>query len=89
MRRVPGVCVDEATGEAFAVPTRCRPPVLYLRQVQVLQGLAEGLSYAEIGGRLHIEKVTVSLTAGRLYRRLGASNGPHAVHLGHRLGLLS
>ncbi len=58
------------------------------RQVQVLQGLADGLSYAQIGVRLHLATPSVSSTAGRLYRQLGVSSAPHAVNVGYQLGVL-
>jgi DNA-binding NarL/FixJ family response regulator len=82
------VVVDDATGEAFAVPDPV-PPVLSGREFQVLCGLADGWSYAEIARWLHLAPVTVSLTATRLYRRLGVSSAQHAVHVAWRRGLLS
>lgn len=61
------------------------------RELQVLQGLAEGLSYAEIGGRLLVTPATVAATAVRLYRRLGVSGtnaAQHAVHVAYQRGIL-
>ncbi len=61
------------------------------RESQVLGGLAEGLSYEEIGERLHLAPATVAATAGRLYRRLGVSGAnaaQHAVHVAYQTGVL-
>jgi DNA-binding CsgD family transcriptional regulator len=71
-----GVTVDEGGGS------------LPVRELQVLQCLAEGLSYAEIGVRLHLAAPSVSSAAVRLYRRLGVSSAQHAVHVGYQRGVL-
>ncbi len=62
------------------------------RESQVLQGLAEGLSYEEIGERLLVAPATVAATAVRLYRRLGVSGvnaAQHAVHVAYQTGVLT
>lgn len=51
------------------------------RQAQVLDGLALGLSYVEIGRQLWLTEHTIHTHAKRLYRKLGARNGCHAVYL--------
>ncbi len=62
------------------------------RELQVLHGLAEGESYAEIAERLLVTQATVAATAVRLYRRLGVSGvnaAQHAVHVAYQAGVLT
>lgn len=61
---------------------------LFPRELQVLQGLAEGLSYAEIAARMGVKPPTVSMAAVRVYRRLGVNSAQHAVHVAYQTGVL-
>lgn len=58
------------------------------RQLQVLEGLAAGLMFAEIAERLGISKTTASNNAVALYRRLGVTTAHGAVGEGYRRGIL-
>lgn len=58
------------------------------RELQVLGLLAQGLQYKEIGARLHIAAPTVKQHLSRIYSKLGAENGCHAVHLAWQSGYL-
>jgi DNA-binding NarL/FixJ family response regulator len=75
-------------GEAAAVaPIRLRAP-LTERESQVLRGMAEGKSNAEIGRDLYVSEDTVKTHARRLFRKLGARDRAHAVAVGFRSGTL-
>ncbi len=84
------VTVDRETGEAFAVPPRRRREmwVMSPRQLEVLQALADGLTYPQMAERLFMARTSVSKTLGRLYVRLGVSSGPEAVHVAYQRGIL-
>ena len=59
------------------------------REHQVLLLLAEGLSAAEIGTRLHLSESTVKSHVAHIYQKLGASNRAQALVTAMRIGLLS
>ncbi len=59
------------------------------REIQVLRGMAEGKSNAEIGRDLYVSEDTVKTHARRLFRKLGARDRAHAVAVGFRTGVLS
>jgi DNA-binding NarL/FixJ family response regulator len=59
------------------------------REHDVLVLLAEGLSSAEIGPRLHLSESTVKSHVARIYQKLGASNRAQALVTAMRIGLLS
>lgn len=89
---------DPADGEPEAPETRrsapgsrpSRPPVgLTERELQVLLGMAEGKSNAEIGRELFVSEDTVKTHARRLFRKLGARDRAHAVAAGFRAGLVA
>ncbi|MER7458148.1 helix-turn-helix transcriptional regulator [Micromonospora sp. NPDC126480] len=79
------------TGQRAATPGRDgRPPVgLTERELQVLLGMAEGKSNAEIGRELFVSEDTVKTHARRLFRKLGARDRAHAVAAGFRAGLVA
>jgi DNA-binding NarL/FixJ family response regulator len=64
-------------------------PVLTERELQVLRGMADGHSNAEIGRELFVSEDTVKTHARRLFRKLGARDRAHAVAAGFRAGLVS
>ena len=75
------------TGGAVNRPAGLRP-VLSAREQQVLEGIARGLSNAEIGRELYLAEDTVKTHARRLYRKLSATDRAGAVANGFRWGLL-
>jgi DNA-binding NarL/FixJ family response regulator len=72
-------------------PRRVEPgaaPALTERELQVLTGMGEGRSNAEIGKQLFLSEDTVKTHARRLFRKLGAADRAHAVAKGFRLGMV-
>lgn len=59
------------------------------REHQVLLLLADGLSAAEIGGKLHLSESTVKSHVAHIYQKLGAVNRAQALVKAMRIGLLS
>jgi DNA-binding NarL/FixJ family response regulator len=70
-------------------PSPPRRPQLTERELQVLHGMADGKSNAEIGRDLFVSEDTVKTHARRLFRKLGARDRAHAVASGFRTGLVS
>jgi DNA-binding NarL/FixJ family response regulator len=62
--------------------------VLPLRQKQILRGLAEGFSNAEIAAALYLSEDTVKTHIRRLFKSLAAGDRWQAVGLGYRYGCL-
>jgi DNA-binding NarL/FixJ family response regulator len=58
------------------------------RELQVLRGMAEGRSNAEIGRELYVSEDTVKTHARRLFRKLCARDRAHAVAAAFRAGLV-
>jgi DNA-binding NarL/FixJ family response regulator len=73
---------------AEAQPTG-RRLTLTERELQVLRGMADGKSNAEIGRELFVSEDTVKTHARRLFRKLGARDRAHAVAAGFRSGLVA
>jgi two-component system, NarL family, nitrate/nitrite response regulator NarL len=67
---------------------QCDRPLLPAREHEVLVLMAEGLSYPEIGRRLHLAPSTVKTYAARTYERLGARDRLGAVVEALRRGIL-
>ena len=59
------------------------------REHNVLVLLADGLSAAEIGPRLHLSESTVKSHVAKIYQKLGAANRAQALVTAMRIGLLS
>lgn len=59
------------------------------REHEVLLLLAEGLSAAEIGTKLHLSESTVKSHVAHIYQKLGAANRAQALVTAMRIGLLS
>jgi DNA-binding NarL/FixJ family response regulator len=72
---------------ARSVPDSGRP-MLTERELEVLAGMCEGRSNAEIGRSLFLSEDTVKTHARRLFKKLGAVDRAHAVALGYRWGLV-
>ncbi len=66
-----------------------RRTALTERELQVLRGMADGKSNAEIGRELFVSEDTVKTHARRLFRKLGARDRAHAVAAGFRAGLVA
>lgn len=78
-------------GEAGMPSGAVRPArsvTLTERELQVLRGMADGQSNAEIGRDLFVSEDTVKTHARRLFRKLGARDRAHAVAAGFRAGLV-
>jgi DNA-binding NarL/FixJ family response regulator len=81
---------DAAGPTPHAVPGGgARRVVLTERELQVLRGMADGKSNAEIGRDLFVSEDTVKTHARRLFRKLGARDRAHAVAAGFRAGLVA
>lgn len=59
------------------------------RETQVLHGMAQGRSNAEIGRQLYLSEDTIKTHARRLFRKLEVNDRAQAVALGFRRGLVS
>ncbi|MCL2454794.1 MAG: response regulator transcription factor [Micrococcales bacterium] len=64
------------------------PTVLTRRELEVLVGMSNGQSNAQIGQTLYLSEDTVKTHARRLFRKLGASDRAQAVAIGMRRGLI-
>jgi DNA-binding NarL/FixJ family response regulator len=64
-------------------------PGLTERESQVLRGMSEGRSNAQIGKDLFLSEDTVKTHARRLFRKLDVSDRGHAVAEGLRRGLIT
>lgn len=90
----PAALVPAQRGDAVPPPP---PPArrrgarspLTERELQVLRGMADGRSNAEIGRDLYVSEDTVKTHARRLFRKLGARDRAHAVAVGFRNGVLA
>jgi DNA-binding NarL/FixJ family response regulator len=80
--------VPQQRGDVPAEPPRRRVD-LTERELQVLRGMADGKSNAEIGRELFVSEDTVKTHARRLFRKLGARDRAHAVASAFRAGLVS
>jgi DNA-binding NarL/FixJ family response regulator len=97
----PDAPIDPNTGRPMVWPTneaRVGSPdaapagrrlTLTERELQVLRGMADGKSNAEIGRELFVSEDTVKTHARRLFRKLGARDRAHAVAAGFRAGLVA
>ena len=65
------------------------PEPLTLREVQVLELLAEGLPNKAIAARLGVSDQTVKFHVAAISGKLGAANRTDAVRRGVRLGLIT
>jgi len=62
--------------------------LLAARELDVLRGIADGLSNAEIGQRLYLAETTVKDHVANAMSKLHARNRAHAVARGYQEGLL-
>ena len=82
MRRLSGqgTPAEPADGEHW--------PRLTPREMDILWGIAKGLTYAELAERLEISKQTVPVHIKNIYRKLEASNRSEAVYEASRRGII-
>lgn len=73
---------QRASSEATGVPA------LTERELQVLHGMAQGRSNAEIGRELYLSEDTIKTHARRLFRKMGVNDRAQAVASGFRWGLV-
>ena len=59
------------------------------RELEVLQGLSQGLANKQIGFELGISEHTVKFHVSSIYTKLGASNRTEAVRIGVQRGLIT
>jgi DNA-binding NarL/FixJ family response regulator len=71
-----------------ADPPAADQPALTERELEVLSGMSDGRSNAEIGRALFLSEDTVKTHARRLFRKLGASDRAQAVAIAIRRGLV-
>jgi DNA-binding NarL/FixJ family response regulator len=84
-----------ATPLAGVSPTTVRstvrepaPVSLSMREMQVLTGMSQGKSNAQIGRELYLSEDTIKTHARRLFRKLGAKDRAEAVATGFRRGMM-
>lgn len=65
-----------------------RHPLLSIRQIEVLDLIAQGYSNLEIAEALFLSEETVKTHVRHLIAKLQAKNRAHCVHKGHLLGIL-
>jgi len=73
---------------AHADDTGAAPPELTERELQVLHGMSQGRSNAEIGRELYLSEDTIKTHARRLFRKMGVNDRAQAVAAGFRWGLV-
>lgn len=78
----------EPRPQAAAHDAERTQPVLTRRELEVLVGMSNGRSNAQIGQDLYLSEDTVKTHARRLFRKLGASDRAQAVAIGMRRGLI-
>jgi DNA-binding NarL/FixJ family response regulator len=69
-----------------AAPTAA---ALSMREMQVLTGMSQGKSNAQIGRELYLSEDTIKTHARRLFRKLGAKDRAEAVAIGFRRGVMT
>jgi DNA-binding NarL/FixJ family response regulator len=81
--------VPVATRAELPVQSTGRDEVsLTKREVEVLVGMSNGRSNAQIGQELFLSEDTIKTHARRLFRKLGAADRAQAVAIGLRRGLI-
>jgi LuxR family maltose regulon positive regulatory protein len=62
--------------------------ILTTRELEILRGMAEGMSNKEIGQRLFISAGTVKAHSAAIYRKLDVENRTEAIARAKDLGLI-
>lgn len=65
-----------------------KPPVLTPRLVEVLEGLASGMSERETASWLHLSRSTVHSHVGRILRYFGVNSTPDAIAKAQAWGVI-
>jgi LuxR family transcriptional regulator, maltose regulon positive regulatory protein len=84
--------VADSTPAALSLPPDAEAGLvepLSMRELEVLQVIAEGLSNQEVANRLYLSLHTVKVHARNIYAKLGVKNRTQAVAKGRALGILS
>jgi DNA-binding NarL/FixJ family response regulator len=83
--------LNGAGPRAVSSTVREAPPAvtLSMREMQVLTGMSQGKSNAQIGRELYLSEDTIKTHARRLFRKLGAKDRAEAVATGFRRGMMS
>jgi len=84
VRAVPAAAERDVEQATVQLPK----PELTKREIEVLTGMSNGRSNAQIGADLFLSEDTVKTHARRLFRKLGASDRAQAVAIGLRRGLI-
>lgn len=85
----PSVPLQETAGQDDRAPEPVKPAVaLTKREIEVLVGMSNGRSNAQIGAELFLSEDTVKTHARRLFRKLGANDRAQAVAIGLRGGII-
>lgn len=79
--------IQEAIAEQIRIRTTSEPRPLTARELEILSLIADGLSVAEIAGRLYLSPFTVKTYIKRTYRKFGVSSRGAAVAEAMRRGL--
>ena len=82
-RRFEAAAARRSNGSAEVIPFA--PP---MREIEVLQLVADGLVNREIGQRLFLSEETVKSHVRHLLAKLQARSRAHAVAVGYRRGLI-
>jgi DNA-binding NarL/FixJ family response regulator len=77
-----------SSGGTAAEPPPPGAQPLTLREMDILWGIAKGLTYAELAESLQISKQTVPVHIRNIYRKLQANNRSEAVYEASRRGLI-
>jgi DNA-binding NarL/FixJ family response regulator len=75
-------------GRAEAPPPQDAERALTAREMDILWGIAKGLTYGELAEHLDISKQTVPVHIKNIYRKLQANNRSEAVYEASRRGLI-
>ncbi len=83
--------LNGAGPRAVSSTVREAPPAvtLSMREMQVLTGMSQGKSNAQIGRELYLSEDTIKTHARRLFRKLGAKDRAEAVATGFRRGMMT
>lgn len=85
---VPPLTLPEQGGLGQPAQASPVPLVLTKREIEVLTGMSNGRSNAQIGADLFLSEDTVKTHARRLFRKLGAADRAQAVAIGLRRGII-
>ena len=86
-----GLSIGHNAPLSSAAPRRSgrRSAELTDRELQVLRGMSQGRSNAEIGRKLFLSEDTIKTHARKVFTKLGAHDRAHAVALGMRSSLVA